>query len=269
MRGQTDQHEVNGGLAGLEALVGRAGTGGGAAPVERWNPPHCGKLDIRIGRDGLWYYLGTPVAREPLVQFLVVGALVVVADLVGVPLRRTRAQVRIVVILAVVVAKNRLTAIVSLGIQGFGVALIFMLLGAPDLSFTQFMVEVLSVIILTLVMTRLNLSPSDHRSWGTRLRDGTIAIACGAGFALALIAVVEHPFDPRLSEFFADYARALWAEIMPTVTAPEGVSLTAYAEALFDRYANPAIRHRTWQIAMDGSQKLPHRILGTLHANLA
>lgn len=68
MREQTDQHEVNGGLAGLEALIGRAGTGGGAAPVERWDPPHCGKLDIRIGRDGLWYYLGTPIGREPLVR---------------------------------------------------------------------------------------------------------------------------------------------------------------------------------------------------------
>lgn len=71
------------------------------------------------------------------------------------------------------------------------------------------MVEVLSVIILALVMTRLNLSPSDHRSWGTRLRDGSVAIACGAGFALLLIAVVEQPFDPRLSEFFADYARVI------------------------------------------------------------
>ena len=35
------------------------------------------------------------------------------------------------------------------------------------------------------------------------------------------------------------------------------------------RYYNPAIQHRTWQIAMDGSQKLPQRILGTLRDNLA
>ena len=37
---------------------------------------------------------------------------------------------------------------------------------------------------------------------------------------------------------------------------------------MFTRYTNPAIRHRTWQIAMDGSQKLPQRILGTLASNL-
>jgi len=47
------------------------------------------------------------------------------------------------------------------------------------------------------------------------------------------------------------------------------VSLTEYADALFDRYANPGIRHRIWQIAMDGSQKLPQRILGSLAANLS
>lgn len=63
-----DQHEVNGGLAGLEALIGRAGDGRGPAPVERWEPEHCGKLDIRIARDGLWYYMGSPIGREPLVR---------------------------------------------------------------------------------------------------------------------------------------------------------------------------------------------------------
>lgn len=36
-----------------------------------------------------------------------------------------------------------------------------------------------------------------------------------------------------------------------------------------ERYANPKIRHRTWQIAMDGSQKLPQRLLGSLEANIA
>jgi fructuronate reductase len=56
---------------------------------------------------------------------------------------------------------------------------------------------------------------------------------------------------------------------MPSFTPPEGVDLGAYADALFERYSNPAIRHRTWQIAMDGSQKLPQRILATIGDNLA
>src|SRR5690606_25179115 len=56
---------------------------------------------------------------------------------------------------AVLMATNRLVAILALGVQGTAVALIFLLFGAPDLAFTQFMVEVLSVVILALVMTRL------------------------------------------------------------------------------------------------------------------
>lgn len=55
--------------AGLEALVSRAARAGrGAAPVERWNPPFCGDLDMEIRRDGTWFYLGTPIGRPALVQ---------------------------------------------------------------------------------------------------------------------------------------------------------------------------------------------------------
>ncbi len=39
-----------------------------AAPVDSWSPEDCGDLDIRISRDGLWWYLGTPIGREPLVR---------------------------------------------------------------------------------------------------------------------------------------------------------------------------------------------------------
>ena len=109
-------------------------------------------------------------------------------------------------IFAVVIAKNRLTAIVSLGIQGFAVALIFMLLGAPDLSFTQFMVETLSVVILALVMTRLRLSAADHRPLRESLPDAVLAIAGGAGFGLFLLAVTQRPFDASLSDFFERYS---------------------------------------------------------------
>jgi len=60
----------DGGLpAGLAALMSRAETGEKAPPpVEKWNPPFCGDLDIRIARDGTWYYLGSPIGRLPLVK---------------------------------------------------------------------------------------------------------------------------------------------------------------------------------------------------------
>ena len=37
-------------------------------PVERWHPDHCGPSDMRIARDGTWYYLGTPIGRKPMVK---------------------------------------------------------------------------------------------------------------------------------------------------------------------------------------------------------
>jgi fructuronate reductase len=49
---------------------------------------------------------------------------------------------------------------------------------------------------------------------------------------------------------------------------PEETDLAAYSASLLERFANPALRHRTWQIAMDGSQKLPQRLLGTMQDRL-
>ncbi|WP_440409751.1 putative monovalent cation/H+ antiporter subunit A [Neorhizobium petrolearium] len=112
-------------------------------------------------------------------------------------------------IFAVLRAKDRLTAIVSLGIQGFAVAVIFLLFGAPDLSFTQFMVETLSVVILALVMTRLRLSPADHRPRRQLLFDACVAVACGLGFGLLLLKSVEAPFDNLLTDFFNAYSKVI------------------------------------------------------------
>ncbi len=42
--------------------------GKGLPPVEKWNPPFCGDLDMRIARDGTWFYMGTPIGRAPLVR---------------------------------------------------------------------------------------------------------------------------------------------------------------------------------------------------------
>ncbi|WP_374547792.1 DUF1285 domain-containing protein [Rhodoblastus sp.] len=40
----------------------------GPAPVHLWNPPYCGEIDMRIARDGTWFYNGTPIGRPALVQ---------------------------------------------------------------------------------------------------------------------------------------------------------------------------------------------------------
>jgi len=111
-------------------------------------------------------------------------------------------------LVTVMLARTRLISIVSLGIQGFAVALLYMLFGAPDLSFTQFMVETLSVVVLALVMTRLSLDRRDRRTdWVERGRDAGIAGLCGLGFAALLVTVTAPPFDARLSEFFGAFSR--------------------------------------------------------------
>lgn len=72
--------------------------------------------------------------------------------------------------------------------------------------------------------------------------------------------------EPALAGFLS----GLWREeVIPGLDPPPGTDLAAYADALLVRFANPALRHRTEQIAMDGSQKLPQRLLASLAANRA
>ena len=44
------------------------GEGKGLPPVHLWNPDFCGDIDMRIARDGTWFYLGTPIGRKPMVK---------------------------------------------------------------------------------------------------------------------------------------------------------------------------------------------------------
>ena len=55
------------GISGLEALL-KAQGGRGLPPVERWNPPYCGDIGMRIRGDGVWLYQGSPIGRKPLVR---------------------------------------------------------------------------------------------------------------------------------------------------------------------------------------------------------
>jgi fructuronate reductase len=91
----------------------------------------------------------------------------------------------------------------------------------------------------------------------------------GAHSALAYLAVLagdelvsdavrpDAPFGALLRQLMA-------VDVAPTLEVPAGFDLDTYREELLTRFANPALRHRTIQIAMDGSQKLPMRLLGTI-----
>jgi uncharacterized protein len=59
------------GQSGLEAITGALSSADGGKrppPVELWNPPYCGDLDIRIAADGTWFYLKTPIGRPALIK---------------------------------------------------------------------------------------------------------------------------------------------------------------------------------------------------------
>lgn len=100
-----------------------------------------------------------------------------------------------------------------------------------------------------------------HEKMKLRCLNGTHSALAYLGYLAGHATIAKTVADP----VFAAYCEGLWhAEILPTLETPEGEDLPAYVNALMRRYQNPAIQHRTWQIAMDGSQKLPQRILGTI-----
>ena len=108
-----------------------------------------------------------------------------------------------------------------------------------------------------------DVTPFEHMK--LRCLNGTHSALAYLGYLAGYETISDTVADPS----FARFCKRLWKnEIVPGLKAPEGVDLVAYTTALFDRFSNPAIRHRTWQIAMDGSQKLPQRILSTLGENL-
>lgn len=57
----------HGGLEAIAATLPRE-KGRGLPPVERWNPPFCGDIDMRIEADGTWFYQNTPIGRPALVK---------------------------------------------------------------------------------------------------------------------------------------------------------------------------------------------------------
>lgn len=86
---------------------------------------------------------------------------------------------------------------------------------------------------------------------------------------LGYIAGYTHISDAIANpDFYRCVHTLMLSEQVPTLTMPAGTDLPGYAQQLLDRFANPSIQHRTWQIAMDGSQKLPPRFLNSIQWHL-
>ena len=94
----------------------------------------------------------------------------------------------------------------------------------------------------------------------------------GAHSALAYLGYLGgHSFihEAMADSKYAAYVRYMMTnEISPVTPQPEGMQHANYVDALLARFRNTSLRHRTAQIAMDGSQKLPQRLLNTIRAQL-
>ncbi len=86
---------------------------------------------------------------------------------------------------------------------------------------------------------------------------------------LGYLAGYQHINDCMEDEHYRHAAYTLMLQEQAPTLKVQGVDLQDYANRLIERYSNPALRHRTWQIAMDGSQKLPQRMLDSVRWHLA
>jgi fructuronate reductase len=108
-----------------------------------------------------------------------------------------------------------------------------------------------------------DVTPFEHMK--LRMLNGTHSTLAYLGFLAGHNYVADTANDPDFQKLLL----GMWQdEIIPTLSMPAGIDLQAYAEDLLVRYQNPELHHRLYQIAMDGSQKLPQRLLGTLRDHL-
>jgi fructuronate reductase len=98
-----------------------------------------------------------------------------------------------------------------------------------------------------------------------RLLNGSHSTLAYLGYLAGYETVSDTVGNPAFARLIR---RLMDEEVTPTLTVPPGADLSRYKASLLARFANPALKHRTWQIAMDGSQKLPQRLLGTIRDRL-
>ncbi len=107
-----------------------------------------------------------------------------------------------------------------------------------------------------------DVTPFEHMK--LRLLNASHSALAYLGYLAGFETIAATMTDAR----FAAFARQVMQDAAPTLAMPEGTDLAAYSASLLQRFSNPALHHRTWQIAMDGSQKLPQRLLATMQDRL-
>ena len=142
---------------------------------------------------------------------LSVGATLVLAEALPGPFALPELEIKHWAVVAMVtagafmtaIAANRLTAVCALGVVGVGIALLFVMFGAPDVAITQMLVETLVVVLVAVAMLRLpGLEQAASRA-GRRL-DALLAIAVGGVVTATLLAIVEGPINRSVTAYFEE-----------------------------------------------------------------
>lgn len=174
--------------------------------------------------------------------------------------------VMIVAAIAVVRADKRFTAVVLVGVTGYGMAMLFALQGAPDLAFTQLLIETVSLVAIVLVLRRLpaRIGVAHGRAPGRAVR---VALSIGVGLAMGVIAVISlgariaDPIYPELSELAVEGGHGVnivnvilvdvrgWdtmGELSVVIVAATGVASLIFLNRRTDELARPkrAVKRR-------------------------
>ena len=151
-----------------------------------------------------------------LTAITLVTAALAIDRALPVPRRSTSIQFHEAVLAALIIAgalsaalaRSNMAAVLSLGVVGYSVAVLYALLGAPDLAMTQFAVETLTVVIFVLVFANLR-GFGDLSSRVVKVRDALVAIAAGAVITTLVLFIGASGTQSRLAAYFADAAPRL------------------------------------------------------------
>lgn len=112
------------------------------------------------------------------------------------------AAMSLVALLTVMYHRKRLRALVTLGLVGLIVSMLFARFSAPDLALTQLVVEVVTILLMLLVLNFMPAKTPSESSSLRRLRDFCIAAAGGGLFAVLSFAVLSRPYDNSLAQYY-------------------------------------------------------------------
>lgn len=153
-----------------------------------------------------YYLMIIIVTAGGLIVSTIVTRTEVLPPLPVAPMRFYEAGVIGLMILAALLtvrSQPRLAAIATLGVVGYSIALFFVLLGAPDLAMTQFLIETLTVILFVLVFYHLP-PPKEESVSLARLRDALLASGVGGLMTFLVIVAARVEMDERISGYFVD-----------------------------------------------------------------